>query len=51
VGGQSLHLPDFGVEFVSDDDGAELAVESADSVELLVQKFNDWPVHAASRIE
>ncbi len=40
VGGQPLHLPDFGVEFVSNDDGAELAVESADSVELLAQQFN-----------
>jgi hypothetical protein len=40
VDGQPLHLPDFGLEFVSNDDGAELAVKSADSVELLVQQFN-----------
>ena len=51
VRGQSLYLPDFGVEFITDDDCAELTVESADSVELLVQQLNGWPVHASSRVE
>ena len=37
VCGQPLDLVDLGVEFFADDDGAELAIESADGVELLVR--------------
>jgi hypothetical protein len=40
VRGQPLHLPNFCLEFVSDDDGAELPIESANSVELPMQEFN-----------
>jgi hypothetical protein len=36
VRGELVDLVDLGVEFVLDEDGAELAVESADRVELLV---------------
>jgi hypothetical protein len=36
VCGEPLHLADLGVEFVVDDDRAQLLVKSAERVELLV---------------
>jgi hypothetical protein len=51
VCGYPLDLVDFGLEFVPDDDGAELPVKSADSVELLMQQRNGRLIYAASDIE
>ena len=44
---EALDLLDFCLEFVADDDGAELPVESADRVELLVQQRDSRLVDAA----
>ena len=49
--GQPFDLANFGLKFVSDDDGAEFTVESANSVELLVQQSNSRPIHATSGVE
>lgn len=49
--GQPLDLADFGLKFLSNHDCAELPVESADSVELLMQQRNGRLIYAASGIE
>lgn len=47
VGREAFDLTDFGFEFVADDECAELAVESADGVELLVEQGDGRVVDAA----
>jgi hypothetical protein len=51
VRGELVDLVDLGVEFVADDDGTELPVESADGVELLVQECDGRAVDAPGGIE
>jgi hypothetical protein len=51
VRGQPLDLADFSLKFLSNHDCAELPVESADSVELLMQQRNGRLIYAASGIE
>ncbi len=51
VRSESVDLADLGVEFVADDDGTELPVESADGVELLVQKCDGRAVNAPGGVE
>ena len=51
VCGESLDLPDFGGEFVVDDECAEFAVESADGVKLVVEQCDGRVIHAAGGVE
>lgn len=46
-----VDLADFGVEFVADDDRAELPVEHADGGKLLAQECDDRVVDAPGGIE
>jgi hypothetical protein len=49
--GEPLDLAELGVEFVANDDRTELPVESADRIELLVQKGDGRAVDAPGGVE
>jgi hypothetical protein len=51
VRSELVDLANLGVEFVADDDGTELTVESADRVELLVQKCDGRAVDAPGGVD